>query len=345
MENIKKLVFTIGIAFSMFATAQQDAQFSHYMFNKLYYNAGYSGVEGMTRATLLHRSQWLGYDGTLDQGGAPTSQMLSISHPFKFLGSYTPNAGAGLVLTNDRLGPWRILNVKASFSYHVKLKNSGVIGYGLRVGILNQSIDGSVLRAVDQNDDVVDALVSGGNNNQLKPDFDLGIFYQTKKYYAGIALTHLSASSFKFESDAINSVLARHLYINGGYIIPLGQNLEIEPNAIIQTDFSETSFNYGAVVNINKYKYWGGITLRQSIVDNEVGKDGKRLTNDDLVFLVGISFLKNNALRLGYSFDLVTAGASAKENTSHEVMLSYVLPIQKEDKFVPVRTPRYRKVN
>ena len=33
--------------------AQQDAQFSQYMFNTLYYNPGFAGTEGLTRFTLI----------------------------------------------------------------------------------------------------------------------------------------------------------------------------------------------------------------------------------------------------------------------------------------------------
>lgn len=340
----KLLPWAVFMAFSG-VYAQQDAHFSHYMFNDMYFNAGYAGIEDATRATLIHRSQWLGYEGTLDDGGAPTTQMLTVSHPLRILGSYTTNSGVGLMVTNDRLGPWRILNVKGAFAYHIKLKNGATLGTGLRIGLFNQGIDGSVLRAVDQNDDVVDQLIASGTNNQLKPDVDLGVYYNTRKYYAGISISHLTASQFQFGSDIIASTLARHLYINGGYRIRLGQNLEVVPSAVIQTDFSETSFNYGAVANINKFKYWGGLTLRQSLVNRSGGEPGKKLANDDLVLLVGIGLLQNNALRIGYSFDIVTTGASAKDNTSHEFMLSYVLPISREDKLAPVRTPRYRKVN
>ena len=344
MKKRRALLVSSLLLFIFTAKAQQDAHFSHYMFNHLYFNPGYSGVEGLTRATLLHRSQWLGYEG-IDEGGAPTTQLLSVSHPLKMFGSYTVNSGVGIVATNDRLGPWRIFNLKLSYAYHIKLKNGGVLSPGLRIGVFQQGIDGGILRAVDASDDVVSELQAGGNNRQLKMDVDAGIFYNTKKYYAGITLTHLTASKFGFGGDAINSTLARHMYLTGGYHIILGQNLTITPNVFIETDFSETSFKYGALANLNNYKYWGGISTRQSIVNKKAGDSGKQLKNDDIIFLIGMSFLKNNSLRVGYAFDWVTHGASAKENTSHEIMLSYVVPYNKDSKYIPIKTPRYRKVN
>ena len=46
------------------SVGQQDPHFSHFMFNSVYYNPGYTAIEGLSRATLLHRSQWLGYQST-----------------------------------------------------------------------------------------------------------------------------------------------------------------------------------------------------------------------------------------------------------------------------------------
>lgn len=345
-KRMRKFLFVFVLIFMTLTgavKAQEDAHFSHYMFNDLYFNPGYSGLEGVSRATLIHRSQWLGYQGTIDKGGAPSSQVLTFSHPLKLFGSYIQNSGAGLVVMNDQLGPWRVLNVKGSFSYLTKLKNGGVLGAGVRVGIFNQGINGSLLREIDENDAVVDALASG-QSNQLKPDFDLGFYYQTPKYYAGLSVAHLSSSEFSFGSTAIASKLARHLYINGGYHFQLGQNIQVTPSTLIYSDFSETTVNYGAIADVSRHKYWGGLTLRQSIVNKPEGQNGKKLSNDDLILMAGLSFMQNNALRLGYAFDLVTSGVSAKQSTSHEIMVSYVVPLDGANKETEIRTPRYRKV-
>lgn len=323
--------------------AQQDAHWSHYTFNQLYYNPGYTGVEPLSRATFIHRTQWLNYKG-LDPGGAPSTQMLSFSHPLKINKSYFNNAGTGGYITYDRLGPYKALTAKASFAYQIRLKNDGVISTGLRVGILSQGIDGSILRARDADDDVVDQLKIAGKTNQIRPDFGAGVWYNTTKFFAGISVSHLSAATFDYGIGAINSRQARHLYLQGGYFVGLSQDIRLMPNALVQSDFSETSFNYGVVADFQKYKYWGGLSFRQSISDKVVGAEGKRLRNDDIVILLGVSLLQNKALRIGYAFDWVTQGSSAKQKTSHEIMMSYVLPFNNSDKFVPLKSPRYRKV-
>src|SRR6478735_4641852 len=90
---------------------QQDAQFSQYMFNGLYINPGYAGIEGVTRYTLIHRTQWLTYSP------APYSTILSAST--KLPGKA---GGAGIYILNDKLGPLATLSFQLSYSYHLKIK-------------------------------------------------------------------------------------------------------------------------------------------------------------------------------------------------------------------------------
>ncbi len=324
--------------------AQQDAQFSQFMFNTLYYNPGAAGTEGISRATLISRVQWLGYTGTTDPGGAPTTQTLSADHPLKLFKSTTPNSGVGINLTNDWIGPYRQFNFKLAYSYHIKLQNGGVLGAGLRAGMFSQRV-ASVLRASDGGDVVVDGLNQAGS--QIKPDFGVGVHYSTTKYWGSIALSHINRAEFDFGIDKtlISSKLANHLFISGGYNLQVNPELVVSPSLIFQSDFVKASFNYGAIVSLSEYKYWGGLTVRQSIAAPESNMDNGRFSNDDIIFIVGMSFLKNNSLRVGYAFDLVTSGVNAKELTSHELMASYVLPLDGSDKYTRVRTPRYRKEN
>lgn len=341
--------FYIGLLFILLcswgARAQQDAQFSHYMFNNLYFNPGYAGIDGQSEATLLHRSQWLGYQG-IDDGGAPLTQLFSFSHPLRLFNSPTVNSGIGAVITNDQLGPWRIFNAKLAYSYHITLQNGGTIGVGIQAGMIRQAIDGSVLRASQPNDVIVDGL-SGEMSAQIQPDLAAGIFYKTPKYYAGVGLNHLGRSEFDFNvnPDSIASMLSRHMYVTAGYSVFLGRNMVLTPSTIVQTDFAQTTFNFGATLSLNDEKYWGGLTLRNSIADRPVPDDGKRWASDAFVILLGMSFLDDNALKVGYAFDIVTSGVSAKNPTSHEIMLSYVLPISPVDGAPPLKTPRYRHQN
>ncbi len=326
--------------------AQQDAQWSHFQFNQQYYNPGYVGLDQTTRATLLHRTQWLGYETTIvddQKGGAPSQQQIALMQPIR-IKSKAINSGIGLIFNNDRLGPWKKQDLKLDYSYHYKPRIGGTFGLGLRAGFQIQSMDGSILRATDDDDQIVDYFKSN-NVRQTKPDLGLGVYYNSTKFYVSASIAHLVRSSFDFKSDSAlksNSLLARNLWLGGGYNI-IFSRMVITPAAHYQSDFNHSSYNLGVLAQVINYKYWFGFNFRQSFVNQSADNNGgKQIISDDLVFLLGTSFLKNNALRVGYAFDLVTSGLGAKSGTSHEVMLSYAVPALFAPKKNPIKDPRYR---
>jgi type IX secretion system PorP/SprF family membrane protein len=331
-------ILLVSISSQLFA--QQDAQFSQYMFNGLYLNPGYAGIEGVTRATLIHRTQWLGYKATEDKGSAPTSQVLSVTT--KLPKNY---GGAGLYLLYDKLGPIKNIDIQLSYAYHLKVK-SGTLGIGLRGGMYSQSLNTDTYRVVDQDDPIYTHLKSTNYVPQIKADVTAGVWYNTKKYYGGVSFTHIPRQKFSFGDDSISSRLVNHMYITAGYNFMLGQSIIITPSALVQTDLNELTYLFGPLATYNN-KIWAGLNFRQSIAQREASKKGKTLTNDDIILYVGINVLKNkqgnDALRIGYAFDFVTSGVKAKKRTSHEILVSYMAPPPWGMPKPKVRTPRFRQ--
>ena len=71
----KVIVFLIVICSAYTARAQQDAMFSHYMFNTQSINPGYVGSREVLSVLTVLRSQWINFDG------APKTQTLSLNSP------------------------------------------------------------------------------------------------------------------------------------------------------------------------------------------------------------------------------------------------------------------------
>ena len=111
--------------------AQQDPQFSQYMFNSFYYNPAFAGSEGVTKITGLFRSQWLGYSPTYGDGGAPTTQIFSIHTPVPKL-----KGGVGGYVVNDKLGPLNNFEAQLSYAYAINVKDAK-LSFGLRAGALS----------------------------------------------------------------------------------------------------------------------------------------------------------------------------------------------------------------
>jgi type IX secretion system PorP/SprF family membrane protein len=339
MRSRVSLLLFLGLLLSQtIIYAQQDAQWSHYMFNGLFYNPGYSGIEKSTRFTLITRTQWLGYTrNSVDAGGGPPkSTILSINSRLPFLKGRT---GAGGYLVYDTKGPLTSLEFQPSFAYHIPLAN-GLLGIGVRAGIVTQRINTDWYRVVSQDDPSYIALISN-RASQLKMDYGTGLWYEQNRWYAGVSINHLSKSKFSFGTDSIKSVLNNHMHITGGYRFQVSSPLVVTPSAIIQTDLKQVTFVVGPMATYNE-KYWLSLNARQSIAKKDVSAGGKTWAFDDIIFYGGLNLLKNNQLRAGYAFDLVTSGRRAKAGTSHEIMLSYMLPPPGMAKKPPVRTPRYR---
>lgn len=310
------LLFLIVGCFQADLFGQQDPQFTHYMFNTLYYNPGYAGVEGVTKLTAIHRSQWLGYQPTVGGGGAPTTQIVSFSTPI-----YKIKSGFGAFIMNDRLGPQNNLEIQASYAYHLMVKDTK-LSFGMKAGLYSQTINFNLYRPIDQNDPI---LKSSGKESQVRPDLAMGVFMQREKYYAGVSLNHLIKSEFDFGLSQRNA-LQPHIYVTGGYFYEVNFDLRLQFSTLIKSDLTKTTFDLGGIAYY-KNTMWGGLSFRQS---------------EAAILMLGYSLLKDKSLKLGYGLDYVIKDQDAKEPTSHEFLLTYQLPVNPASGKKVVRTPRYR---
>ncbi len=309
------------IFFAHLLVAQQDAQFSQYMFNKLYFNPAQAGLHDTPQFSFLHRSQWLGYEPTNYQGGSPTTQLFTISSPITSI-----NSGIGLTLVNDKIGPIRNTYGTISYAYHFKLGQNR-LSFGLAGGLYSFNIDPSQYRYNDQGDKNIPV----SSVSQAKPDFNGGVNFSNKKYYIGLSASHLNQSKFDYSVNATqkgSNSLSIHYFITGGYAINLNENLLINTSFILKSQRfnKESSVELSGIATFRE-KYWAGLAYR---------------LQDAAVLLVGINLLENKSLKLGYAFDFTVTGKQAKASSSHEIMLAYALPALNRAIKPIIRTPRYR---
>lgn len=312
----KNIIIGLLVLLTTAAVAQQDPQFSQYMFNTLYFNPAYSGVEGVTKLTAIHRSQWLGYEPSVGGGGAPTTQIVSMTSPI-----YKLNSGFGAYIVNDKLGPQNNLEAQASYAYHLGIKESK-LSLGVKLGIYSQTLNFDLYNAAQRPDPLLDRE---GKESQVRPDLSVGAFFRKEKYYAGASFSHLIKSEFDFGTGQ-RSALKSHLYVTGGYFYELNFDLRFQFSTLVKSDFTKTSFDVSGLAYF-KDTMWGGLSFRQS---------------EAAILLLGYSFLKDKSLKLGYALDYIVKDQQAKEPTSHEFMLSYELPVNPGSGKKVVRTPRYR---
>ncbi|MCH7409556.1 type IX secretion system membrane protein PorP/SprF [Belliella sp. DSM 111904] len=315
--TLRFLPFFAMVAFySSSLFAQQDAQFTQYMYNGLFYNPAFAGKEKGYQFSALHRTQWANYSGA--NGPAPITQLLTASGSLA-----NTNLGYGLSFVNDNIGATNNQEVNLSLGYHIRLRR-GTLSIGASGGMFSSTLKYDELNLVNPDPSVP----AGGRETQMNINFGGGAIYDQGKFYVGVSTRHVNEPSFDFGDGAIANPLLNHSYLNAGYRIKTYAFWTFEPSFLLKTvSFNNFSYDLSVIATHNQ-KVSAGLAYR--------GEEAVSL-------LVGYSLLRDNSLKIGYAFDLVFGGLEAKSPTSHEFMLRYNLPqVSRDFQRVIQRTPRYR---
>ncbi len=311
-------VFAILFLGSLTSLAQQDAQFTQYMYNGMYYNPAFAGKQDGFRFSALHRSQWLNYSTSSGQAGAPVTQLITAQGRLE-----GKDIGYGITIVNDQIGPTGNLEVNLQGAYHKKI-NRATLSLGAYVGMFSSSINYDELVVVNPEP----GLPTAGKESQMNLNFGAGLLFDRGDYYIGVSSRHLNQPNFDFGDGSYANQLKNHSYLLLGYRFrPIGQ-LAIEPSFLLKS-VSLNNFSYEVSV----------IATHQNRISGGFGFRGE----ESISLILGYSLLKDNSLKLGYSFDLVFGGLEAKAPTSHELLLRYSLSkVTREFDRVIQRTPRFR---
>lgn len=310
MKTLKKLVTVVILFCGANTFAQQDAMFTHYMYNTIAVNSGYAGSRDALTITALHRSQWVNFDG------APTTQTLTLHSPL-----LNGKLGLGLSVVNDRIGPVKNTAAYVDFAYILKTGEKGKLAFGLKGGI-NYMQAGLNTLSLDQQSD---AAFQDNINSQLLPNFGFGIYYYRPKFYAGISTPKLLENNFKTNtsSGGVNvGSEKRHYFLIAGTVFKLSNSIDLKPTTFVKvTMAAPVEADLTASFIFNKRLLVGGMFR----------------TGDALGVLVGYNITEQ--FHVGYSFDWSYGLKTFKYNQgSHEIMLSYDFIFADKQK---VRSPRY----
>jgi type IX secretion system PorP/SprF family membrane protein len=326
----KILLISFSCFLASWLSAQQDAQYTQFMFNRLGFNPAFAGTEGNKICiTGLFRSQWLGFGGggsignliAPPQGSSPVTFLGSIHSP---IGSHI---GVGLNISNDKIGFMNALNPMLSVSYRYTFQNNDVISAGVAGGITQLSLDGGKLRAQDPGDPKVPTTSVG----DIKPDFNFGLYYTKQQLwllndvYAGISATHLNQAKIDYTVATVQ--MRMHYYFTTGATYQVSAPLSIEPNLLVKYDKTKVTTDINVMATYNG-KIRGGLTYR---------------TIDAIGILAGYKITPE--WQLGLAYDLTTSKISDFSNGSFELMMKYCFSPHIEPKPdkppIPRLTPRF----
>ncbi len=323
MRNINKkiIILIISIATFTIANAQQNIQFTQYMFNSLSVNPAYAGYKEEWFVQSGLRTQWVGIDG------APKTGSLSIDG---IIDPENKKMGIGLQLTGDKLGPQSAVSGYLNYSYRLQLDpyDTQRLSFGLGVGMTNYSLDGSVLSSVIKND----PSVPNSQFSNFIPDARVGVYYNTSKFYAGLSLTDLFSGGLGDNFVNINSITynnikrKRNLYVILGTLHNLNEEVKIRPSVLLKEDFrGPTSLDINTML-IFKDRFWIGASYRTGInVKLENYSQGQTLSSLNSMSGV-VQLFVTDELRVGYSYDYTLNSLKNQQSGAHEITIGLTLP-------------------
>ncbi|MCW5518076.1 type IX secretion system membrane protein PorP/SprF [Muriicola sp. Z0-33] len=304
--NRRNLLFPLLLIFITIGGlfAQQDAQYTQYMFNTMSVNPAYAGSRGQLSIAALYRAQWVGLDG------APKTQSLNLHSPIR-----NSKVGYGISIINDDIGNGVVQETyfDGVISYSVDVSVDAQLSFGLKVGGNLLNLDFNGLNNFDNEP------ISGNDiQNKFSPNFGLGVYYHDKKFYAGLSAPNLlqtqhfdnaagDANAVQFLStDRIN------FYFITGYVFPVGSGdrLKFKPALL-------TKVVSGAPLQLD---------LSASFLFNDRFSFGAAYRWDAAVSaLVGFQITDQIMLGLAYDRETTELGSTQFNDGSFEVFLRFEL--------------------
>jgi len=326
VNNMKK-IFTIVVLliFIVKSQAQQDPQYSMYMFNGMYFNPAYSGSKEALDVSALYRNQWTGqFDG-----GAPQSATFALHSPLA-----KKSIAIGLMAGYDHIGYTDTYSMLAMFAYRIPVKNFK-ISLALQGGFYNFSDNKNNSKILDP----IDRVLNVGDV-VFAPNFGAGVYVYNKRFYGGFSIPHILQSNIleKYHnagSDESFAKLYRQMFLTAGVVIGREDaTVKFKPSILVKyvqgvpNSIPDFDLNFSALF---LDRFWLGVSART----------GGNLKGPYISDVVGMfEVLITQQLRAGYSYDWQTSALNQFSKGSHEFMVGYRFGFDK-NRFVNVRYGTY----
>jgi len=303
------ILFAIGILLQTGVWAQQTPITSQYLTNGLVINPAYAGTRGALSASLSYRKQWARI------AGAPQFQNLSLHSPI----NKKEKVALGLVADYITYGVTKDVGLYGFYAYNVRL-GAGKLSMGAKAGVDFSNINFNNLKFPDGNQP--DPLLMDNIKYPPLPNFGVGFYYYTDKYFAGLSVP----SILTYQSDELDeSKMSPNFrmfktYFSAGALIRFSDLFKVKPSMLLRYSMSEPlEVDLNANLIIADLVWIGG---------------SYRIAEKAVVALLDLQLTPQ--LKLGYSYDYQIGHLNNYTSGTHEVSLRYEFEFS-----VSATSPRY----
>jgi len=289
---MKTIIYTIVLLFTTIVSlAQQDAQFTQYMYNTININPAYAGSRGALSIFALHRAQWVGLNG------APVTNALSVNTPLK-----NSRVGLGLTIINDKIGPVQENMISGDFSYTIPTSDQVSLSFGIKATANLFDLDVAKLNPVDDDPALHDY------NNKFSPNIGVGVYLHSQNAYVGLSVPNFIETNRYDDNEVAIFKEKINYYLIAGYILDLNSTLKFKPALL-------TKLVEGAPLQVD---------LSGALMFNEKLTIGLSYRWSAAVSAM-VGFQISDAIYIGYGYDLETTRLDNYNSGSHEIFLRYEL--------------------
>ncbi len=294
---VRKILVSIGALLLIGGQClfgQDQYRFNHYIANQGLLNPAYNGTRDVISGLLIHRSQWIGFDG------APMNQALNVHGAIE-----DTDVGLGLSIVNDHVGFSNTLDLFAAGSYKIRLdRDEKFLSFGLQAGFSSLVYDGTKAVTGEYSDPVFE-----GKESKLNFNFGFGTYLYSDMYFVGFSIPKIFTNQFDEGSEGFKNTIDfknMHMYLYGGYIFDW-YPVKVKPTLLMKQVYG-APMQFDASVNVLlAEQFWIGMSYR---------------TVSEAVLL--LEYIINRQFTVRYSFDYSFSPISRYAKAgSHEIGLQF----------------------
>jgi len=236
MKNVLGILLLIIILHKI--SFAQNIDISQNIINKTLFSPAFVGAKNNTELFTGFIKKWTGISGS------PQTTFLNYNMPV-----FEKN-GLGISIFDEQQGNFHNINISLQTSYKVKLSQNSKLLFGISGQLLHSYFDFN--NAKSQANDPVFSNINSLKFNVF--DMGAGIAYVSNKFVGSISSSSLLGTNDEILNGNAIYTRSQNLYLYSSYNFKLNENINLQPQLLLNNEFNKTILINYKVSALLKYK-------------------------------------------------------------------------------------------